>query len=512
MKRSRTLKRWARSRSVTKHAVMEETMRGMDVTKRCSARVLEYRATAKLVVGAVMVLTLGSSCVPHVDEQTSRTPRPSLSERPRTTPERRDLDPEVTASVEGNAVKVRVQQKTECRDVISTPMEQDELTKRTLANGTLAQGTNLVLAGGLAAIGIAVLASADGSCTKTADATAQNPNPTSRPCTPEEEQQNKQGNTAVGIGFVGASVIPLGLFVWNILRAKDEKKTTHLSAKVEQTTWKGCDTKPVSNASISLRAGTVSTTAKTDQNGAATLDLAEFVASTSDPKSGLINVDAGGRTASASAILSGAPFYSTWSAKQLAEANARLAEQAEAKHARELKLLEEVERGLPQIKGKWDDAKMALFAKLAQNVKSISGESFTPKEKSRLTAAMAGFDSLVDSYNDQVRDAQARADQGKVHAGRRVVLSRAKSPSTVRFISDAVVLSCPGGFITLHEFDGQNAFGAMIRSRVAVEIDTARGRIDSAEESSALAFSLFVARTSNDDAQECKTHHLDGSK
>ncbi len=451
---------------------------------------IAVRAFGSVVAAAL----LATGCVPHVDEQTTRTPRPSVSERPRITPERRDLDPEVDASVEGNAVKVRVQQKTECRDVISTPMEQDEITRRTLSNGQLAQAGNLVLGGGLLALGIAGFASIGSSCSANiTEPTEQNPNPPTRPCTTDEQKEQNTRNAAIGGVSTGLALVPLGLFVWNILRAKDEKKTTPLSAKVEETTWEGCDVKPLPNAMVSLQAGSVSASAKTDAEGKAIFDLDQFATSKSDPKQATVGVEKDGRSASTSIALTMAPFYERWNTSPLAQAERRAAvassmapkvdhcagwfvpetatvratqHQLMPDDVREQTSLADSECNLEALrKGIVGGSPLADFMRGCRKRK---GNEYCSTREQMIAS---GQDPNAPELNER-RFASIGALQGqKVAAavlsrGRQAIFARLKSPSTAKVVREASAVRCPSGITaTVHELDAQNSFGAMLRQQ-----------------------------------------------
>lgn len=67
----------------------------------------------------------------------------------------------------------------------------------------------------------------------------------------------------------------------------------------------------------------------------------------------------------------------------------------------------------------------------------------------------------------------AKLDAILIPIGRQAILKVVKAPSTTRFVSDRVLLQCPGHnrYATVHEIDSQNSFGAMIRTKLCVSVD-----------------------------------------
>jgi hypothetical protein len=74
--------------------------------------------------------------------------------------------------------------------------------------------------------------------------------------------------------------------------------------------------------------------------------------------------------------------------------------------------------------------------------------------------------------------AAQKAQQNAIYVGRQVVLANIKTPSTARFVSDQMLYPCKDGemFLTSHELDAQNGFGAMIRDSVCTAVVPRTGR------------------------------------
>lgn len=83
--------------------------------------------------------------------------------------------------------------------------------------------------------------------------------------------------------------------------------------------------------------------------------------------------------------------------------------------------------------------------------------------------------------------------------GRKAVLGQLKAPSTARFASDEVALQCPDKdtFITVHEVDAQNGFGAMIRDHlcVAISLKDKNGMITDCGALANVAFNLATKKS-----------------
>jgi hypothetical protein len=231
-------------------------------------------ARTGIALAALTATGLGmNGCVPHVNEENVNVRHPSTTQRSTTETVRHDKPADVSATASENAVKVKVEQRTECETITRTPIEEESGTKRSLKNGTLAQGVNLGLAALLVGGGIAAYSAAgSSSCTKSPDATPQNPNPASRPCTAEEATEQTQTTRGFGILITSSAVIPLGAFVWNLFRAKDTVETTP-RAPTEDRTMATCETKPLANVPVTLVVANELLNAKTDASGYATFDL-----------------------------------------------------------------------------------------------------------------------------------------------------------------------------------------------------------------------------------------------
>lgn len=201
--------------------------------------------------------------------------------------------------------------------------------------------------------------------------------------------------------------------------------TTPVSGGKTQTTetdWELCDSDREADVMINLTAGSLALTGKTNDAGKATIDVTTIVRSTSDPIKGYITaILPGGEKVLAEVYLGEAPAYARWKAL--------------------------------------DDA------------------------QKRSAAAEAGAKKDAE---DAVRRRQMAADQQErrrdaLPIGRTYILTKVRSPSSVRFVGDVVVLECPQGIVTMHEFDAQNAFGAVIRSTWEIWQNARDNRISHAD-------------------------------
>jgi hypothetical protein len=197
-----------------------------------------YRATSGLVV-----VSLTAGCIPGIDEERINNPHTSSSARPTIVVERRAVDPNVVADIDGKSLSIKVEQTTECRNHTTTPMENGVVIERKLNNGGILQTANILGAATLVGAGIATYA-ASGSvtCSNTPPATASNPNPASVPCTADQANTQQQAAKGIGIGLVSLAAIPLTVFIVNIFRARNTTHVEPAAPKIENDEWKACET------------------------------------------------------------------------------------------------------------------------------------------------------------------------------------------------------------------------------------------------------------------------------
>jgi hypothetical protein len=270
------------------------------------------RTRAAKVASVVTALALmNAGCLPHVDEEHVHTARAVGNAR--THRQHREQD-EITASASGDSVHVLAQERWECDIETSTPTEEVDGTRRSLQNGTLAQVANVAMAGLLVAGGIAVYAAANSaSCTSTPNATTDNPNPSAVPCTSEQQQTQTAQTRGLGIITAGVAILPLGAFVWNLIRAKDDVEASRAPNQIADSEWTPCGVRPLANISITLAAGGVTIDGLTNERGEATLDVSLIATASSDPKDASVTVDSQtGKGGSASVSLLSAPAYLAW--------------------------------------------------------------------------------------------------------------------------------------------------------------------------------------------------------
>lgn len=284
------------------------------------------QGTSVVCMIAMAVTTNG--CLPHVDEQVTHTPH--AAGEPIKSVETRAADPAITAKASGNLVAVTVVDRKECRDILRTPMERVDETKRVLSNETIAQAVNLVGALGLTAGGVALMASPVSSCTK--DGSSQSASASSsRPCTTSEVDDLNQNRSIGGGVLVAAGVVAGGLFVWNILRAKDTRTTAPLEAKQEESGWQTCSTQPLANASVVLLAGGVKISGTTNDRGEVALDVSTIASAPLDrnPEMSELTVwDSTGKRHSSSVGLADSVAYGTWKKAALEAVNSKKEEDA----------------------------------------------------------------------------------------------------------------------------------------------------------------------------------------
>ncbi|MFI5300175.1 MAG: hypothetical protein ACHREM_18970 [Polyangiales bacterium] len=170
-------------------------------------------------------------------------------------------------------------------------------------------------------------------------------------------------------------------------------------------------------------------------------------------------------------------------------------------HDDDVKHLTAVEKALASIKEPWTDERVEALRAADELAATIKGADFSDAQAARLKAARAKLASLEAAYADV---ASAETAQRALAAGRKYIFGAVRSPSTLKFVTDEVVLACPGGFITRHVFDSQNGFGATIRSVWSVKLDVKHGRID---HSDCINDSMGILCV--DSSTSCSTFRLD---
>lgn len=262
-------------------------------------------------------------------------------------------------------------------------------------------------------------------------------------------------------------------------------------SKISMTEWSDCDSDRVEDAEISVTAGSIVLTGKTNEGGKSILDLTTIVRSTNDPGMGHITATLpGGEKALADVSLGGAPAYARWKAvedsqrKAAAEAiEAKADNQARQAHAQsDAAVLQEIEAGLMGERfpssGRWTDEQLARFKRLHTLIGSISGERFTKEEKARRSAVERKMGALLPAFTAAWEAARVEGKRRALITGRKIVLASITTPSTASFVGDEILLQCSSGFLTtVHDVDFQNAFGAMIRRRMCVKFNPTTEKI-----------------------------------
>ena len=415
------------------------------------------------VLAAVTVLHTTSGCILQPQPEVAKSP-PRPSDAAHVMTERRlDQRPTIESIVSGESIDVTLSQQVMCNQ--TTPMVQDVVYKRH-ANQT-EQLLNLAFGGTLIGLGGYLIA---GPCTTTPDATMANPNPQSQACTSSQ----KSGAVAGGAASIGVGALFGAAFIYNVLKARDYTET--IPAETSVSGWRACGARPMANTTISLAfADGQQMSQATNAQGHAHFDLASVHWTDEAMKSARAQIALAEGNQTESIDLKALPQYAEWQRRRTLRERS---DRDSAKHEEELNALQDVEKALPTFPGGWTNERMDDFERTAQNLRRITAAQFTPSERSRWQAAQHRIDALLPSYRQALERERANAAKEAIQVGRRYIVGRVLTPSTVRFVSDNVMLSCPGGFITMHEFDHQNGFGAMIRSTWAVEEDVRANRID----------------------------------
>jgi hypothetical protein len=262
----------------------------------------------------------------------------------------------------------------------------------------------------------------------------------------------------------------------------------------EQPEWTSCSSLPLSGASVRLiLSDGQAVPATTDAKGRAHFD-ASAVPWTDDAfKSGQGRLAVGTDPAVGSFSLIGLPQYKVWQEKRAAESV--LARDTKALDDIESALTSQLEvvAALEHAKEPWGDAQLAQIRRFqdaaterlrAEQIllgdKNVADLSLKPRNDAvavRAGALEKRVNAIQPRVDHALAKAQARADQEALKAGRQFVLGKLRSPGSVQWISDTVLLRCPGGYVTAHEYDAQNGFGALIRNDTWVWLDVRNNRV-----------------------------------
>jgi len=243
-----------------------------------------------------VLAVLAGGCIPAVNEEAVQVRHPERTSSPAKRDERQEAEPDIETRVDGDIVTVKAEQRTECRSVTRTPMVEERGTKRTLDHGTATQAVNLGSAALLLGGGIALYAAA-GSQAEKGNTNA------------EQIEKDERANKTLGIIVMSTAAVPLGLFLWNVIRAKDEVETVKIEPKEESTSWETCSHKPVAGVPVALSflgaAGSEEILrGTTDAEGRARLDLSQVRAAHDEAKL-TVEIARGARTSEVS--LKGTP-------------------------------------------------------------------------------------------------------------------------------------------------------------------------------------------------------------
>lgn len=371
-------------------------------------------------------LALGlNSCVPHVDEQVVQTPHPSTTESAHRIKERQQALPDFHFSVSGDILSIRSEQRTECRTQITAPMEEDTETRRTLQGGFWAQTGNVVGAAALAVAGVAVYANAaSASCSMTPPASTANPNPMAMPCTPDQQQQQTAQTRGIGAILAGCAIIPLGAFVWNLVRAHDDKETRTLPTKTTTSEWETCGTKPLSNARLTLTlaaasrdgAETVLSTT-TDGEGGAQFDLSDARSLSDEAR--LSSITAEGLHSSERVSLTGTPMRAASDAAASHEVRVRIDQEELNKQDTALDGIEPDFAALERTPEPWGDSELEKARKCLAVVFEFKNRHADKPLEPRLARDINRYIALDPKIHRAKELAAQRAQQEKLDQQKR---------------------------------------------------------------------------------------------
>ena len=424
---------------------------------------------------ALAAVVVGQGCLPQVESAFVDKQYPTPGRAVTTFERKRDgvaaLRAQAIASPAGDVIRVSLRRAVDCERVTRTDMTSEVGTRRTLRGGTAAQVTNLTVMALLVAGGIATYASAPcvdpGQCSAAA-------------------QEKADGRRGAGLAIAGSGAVPAGLFVWNMIRASDDVDARPAPVR-EEVTPRVCPSQPARAVPITVRLGTNETAATTGDDGTVDVVIPWSSLGETLPSTGVVRAQVGtGFTATAPVDLTELEPYRTWAKKKHEEgeraAAARRVEERVRHRADVVQALERAESILSALAAAktWTAAGMESYREAVERIGTVQRNlpELSVEEGSRAQRARDKIAALAPSYDSAMSARQAQLDANLVQMGRTYILSRARAPASVRFVSDTIMLRCPGGYMLMHDFDAQNAFGAMLRGSWAVTIDTRKNRVD----------------------------------
>lgn len=476
--------------------------------------------------GAVgIIASMLSGCVPSVRESNVR----SIHEHGK--PTKRQEKKKVfasTAKLEKESINVLVLEGYECMQVTETPREEKSGVVRTLSGGTSAQVTNLALSGLLLAIGISRFNNAaSGNCSKqvSASPTSTNPNPvdSERVCTPEEKNEQTSGRQALGLLIAGSAIVPLGAFIWNINRSKDSIETKSISPAVDRTDWSPCDAPvPAAGISVEVIVGGVKKQLKTNDSGEASFPLEMFSGVDNKPDEALVfTIPQDQDKIEHSVSIEKTEFYVEWHKKRQQQDRERqiAAEEMARRKAQEISVIEKkaqtekfemLEKRLSKLvvvvnMSQFLELKeleairntiivdlipISMKSRVARTDKRLASLSNSPGSKSMQAVVDRERQREEEEKRREVEERRRKAEAEKAAenarkekiietvliAGRKAVLRGLRTPSTANFLSDTIGHICENGvFVTIHEVDAQNLYGAVVRNNFCALIHAPTG-------------------------------------
>ena len=250
--------------------------------------------------------------------------------------------------------------------------------------------------------------------------------------------------------------------------------------------WKFCsERKPEIGAPVSIHIGNVERTSTTNKSGEAFFNIKEFL-DTTDANTAEIRVNGDIKKI---LPLQGTAFFDLWSSKQnqkLKQIELQIKQKVAQDEQKELQTKQKeaqdkltlIERALATLTPPWDSSKIDTFATMIQFIKTIDEGYLTGPEKLRLRAVSVKMEALVPSAKVALKQENEQAAAKAIKIGKSYIINKMKAPLSTIFSVELVMLSCPNGFITRHEFMSQNDYGVMLRGEWAVMQNHVTNRID----------------------------------
>lgn len=205
-------------------------------------------------IAMVFLVTGPSACVKYDTNVVTGPSHPASDAHPTVEKQTKAGDPVAKAKLVGSTIDVAVSAPTLCRDVTTTPAVADRTTEHHITKTgkylQWAYAGGAVVLGGIGAYAVAGPCSQDVPSSQSQSGQQSAGQPTTRPCTPAEAQQQKN----LGYGLLAGAGILAVPFVVNIVRGVDTTETVD-GTRTDAQPWHQCGVAPARGVQVAVAFG-----------------------------------------------------------------------------------------------------------------------------------------------------------------------------------------------------------------------------------------------------------------